>query len=156
RTKRESDQVNARHDHFRILAVSRDPHDPAPPTQRRCDVQIPITIKRETLRTPKTFEENVSLTIRIDTPDHVGARHCRRRYIQRIIRPKRQVKRRHGRLDLRPGTFLTDAVDAEDRSGAIADIHHPTWIESDSRRDAEITRKRNRFFERIQTVNHTL
>ena len=36
----------------------------------------------KSLRAPETFEENVSLTIRVDTPDAIKARHGRRRHIK--------------------------------------------------------------------------
>src|SRR6185369_513738 len=65
------------------------------------------------------------------------------------------MKRRYGRLDLRPCPFLTNPVDAEDRSRAISNVHHTTRIKSDPGCNAEITRKCHRFLERIQTINHT-
>ena len=44
----------------------------------------------------------------------------------------------------------------EDRSRAIADMHHALLIESDPGRDSQIACKRNRFFERRQLVNNAL
>src|SRR5215208_4731131 len=65
------------------------------------------------------------------------------------------MKRGDGRLDLRPRSFFSDAVHSEYRSGAIADIHHPTTIECDSRRNTKIARKGHRFFERRYFINHS-
>src|SRR6185369_10214340 len=55
---------------------------------------------------------------------------------------------------LRPRSFFTDAVNLEDRSGTIADVHHAVAIKCDPRRNAEIARERDCFFERIYSVDN--
>src|SRR6185369_8894783 len=155
RAEREADQINARHNQFRIGSIRCNANDTSTSAKRCGNVQIAVAIERQALRPAQSFIKDVRLTIRVNAPDAVEAGDCWASHIQRIIKTKREMESRNRRLDLRPGLLFADTIYFEDCSRAIADVHQTTMVEGDACRNAKITTEGNGFFERSNSVNHS-
>src|SRR5687768_17783303 len=65
------------------------------------------------------------------------------------------MKRGYRRLDLRPRSFLADAVNLKDRTRTISNMHHAILIECYARSDAEVPRKCNCLLEWCDLVDNS-
>src|SRR5438309_626102 len=150
--KAQTDDSDTRDDHLG-LGVWCD-FDYAPmPAAAGGDVDIPVTIKRQTLRPAKPRKESRDFAVGADPHHRIETRKGRSRDIKITVGPEAEVIGGHACFKRRERSSFADFIHEKYRAASIAYKHSPFRVECDAGCNAQVPRELLGFLERSYAID---